>query len=228
MKKFLLFAGVLYVLFLVSFKEKSREPESFVKILKDHPERLQELLKVADIYRDTVKISEKILSPKDILSAKQLDIFRSKTKSRPCNPAHPVIIISTVAMNELIKNHLNTGDSIVFYLGKYSNDDPQRITRYNERNSSSNEKSEKLPYTYKNLKKRTAFAMQVFSNVYQQDSKGKNSSALFTPVNFIGLNGKGSHDSEDLLNGSFGVAKKAVSEVYEFSRLCPPPKEGCF
>lgn len=230
MKKFLLFAGVLYLVILVSFQEKSREPESFAKILKDQPERLQELLNVADSYKDTVKISDKILSPDDILSPKQLDIFRSKTKSRPGNRTHPVIVISTQSLNELIKNHLNRKDSIVFYLGSYSKNDAVRIHRYNERNGGGYSTKEKQPYTYKNLKKRTAFAMQVFSTVNESDQKSKSTSGIFNTRSIWGSVGKGSNDvdmNNDWTN-NFKAERIAVSPVYEISRLCPPPREGCF
>ena len=226
MKKFLLLAGVFYVVFLLSFKENSGDPESFAKILKDHPDRLAELLKVASSYQDTLIVSEKYLSPKDILTPDQLDIFRSKTKSRTWNRTHPEIVISTLALNELIKNHLNTGDSVVFYLGKYSKKDPERIKRYNERNGGALAHSDNPPFTYKNLRGRTAFAMQVFSDINSEKSKSHHSSTLksgyFTP-SF----GKGNHDTEEFLMENFNSARKAVSEAYEISRLCPPPREGC-
>lgn len=229
MKKVILFTGVLYVMFLLSFKEKSGEPEPFAKVLKDHPERITELLLVAEKYRDTIKISEKILSSDDILSESQLKTFRSTTKSRCGNKTHPVIVISTQALNELIKNHLQEEDSLVFYLGKYTKKDPERIKRYNARNSYPFTNG-KDTYTYKDLKKRTAFAMQVFSTVKAPNQHSKSSSSIFKAENFLGPIGKGNHDLEmnsDLKN-KFKTEKIARSPAYEISRLCPPPPEGCF
>ena len=233
MKKFILFTVVLYVLFLVSFKENSREPESFAKILKDNPERLTEFLKVASLYKDTNKISEKILSRKDIISKDQLEDFREKMKPKPgqfWTRAHPVIIISTQALNELIKNHLNKNDSIVFYLGNYNKNIPERISRYNERNGGANFSKDNPPFTIKNLKKRPAFAMQVFSTVSQKGKDSKNNTGLYNPQNIIGAVGKGNHDVEMNNSGTnnFKLERMPVSEIYEISRLCPPPREGCF
>ena len=140
-----------------------------------------------------------------------------------------MIIISTQALNLLIKNHLKDDDSVVFYLGKYSKKDPKRIVRYNERNSYPYTK-EKDTYTYKDLKNRTAFAMQVFGNVSSKDEKSKNSSGLFNPRIIMGAVGKGNHDVEINNRGknNFMPEKIAVSDIYEISRLCPPPREGCF
>ena len=196
MKKIILFTVVLYVLFLVSFKENSREPESFAKILKEHPERMQELLKVADTYKDTGEIYT--LSSDDILSPEQLKIFRKKMSPKPgrfWSDVHPVITIPTQALHELIKNHLNSKDSVVFYLGTYSKKDTIRIRRYNERNAKEYFAKGKSPYNYKKLKNRPAFAMQVFSNGYSETKNSK---------------------------------KNYRSLIYEISRLCPPPPEGCF
>ena len=232
MKKFLLFAGVLYVLFLVSFKEKSLEPESFVKILKDHPERLEELLEVAETYKVTFEGPDKILNPEDIITEAQLDIFREHTKSRPRRPwdESPVNIISTKALHALIKDHLELTDSIVFFYGRYSKKDKVRIDRYNQRNGGPKFSPDNPPFKYKNLKKRTAFAMQVFSTVNSSSSKSKSSAAFFNTGNIFKSVGKGSNDVEinnDWTN-TFKIERIARSPIYEISRLCPPPPEGCF
>ena len=226
MKKFLLFAGVLCIVGLVSFHEKSQEPEPFAKILKDHPERLQELLKVADSYKDTVKI-QSILNSKDILSAKELKLFRKKVKSG--HQTHPIVIISTTDLNALIKDHLNSTDSVVFYLGKYNKKDQKRIDRYNERNAKEYWDKGIKPYTYRDLKHRTAFALQVFSMEEKPEQKPKSTSGFFNPGNPFLSGSKGSNDVEmnDDWTNNFKPEKTAVTAVYEFSRLCPPPREGC-
>lgn len=224
MKKFILIAVVLYVSFLLSFKEENPEPESFAKIIKDHPERMQELLKIAANYQDTVKGQEKFLSKKDTLSREQLKYFRNKNRHRP----GAVIVIATLALDELIKNHLNEGDSVVFYLGEYYKKDPTRIIRYNERNS--------IPfygkpiYTFKDLKNKPAMAMQVFSNAYTKPENLKSSSGKFNPFNIIRSYGVGSYDQENNLENTnnYMPPPSAVSPAYEISRLCPPPREGCY
>ena len=225
MKKFILFTVVLYVLFLVSFKENSRETEPFAKILKDNPERLQELLMVAATYKNSGNSQKQTLSDEDTLSRKQLDIFRNK-KPREVSP---VIVISTWDLNLLIKDHLNKDDSVVFYLGQYYKNDPKRIKRYNQRNI--------FPFTfgkdtltYSDLKEKPAFAMQVFSNVYSKGKKPKHTSEIFKPQNILGSMGKGMGEFEKNNDGVNTVvpAKFAVSAIYEISRLCPPPPEGCF
>lgn len=225
MKKFILFTVVLYVLFLLSFKEDSPEPESFAKILKDHPERMKELMKVADSYRDTGKGPNQFLNDQDTLNKKELNIFRNKKNSKPS----PVIVISSQALNLLIKDHLNDDDSVVFYLGQYYKNDPERIKRYNERNSMPFTNG-KHTYTFKDLEKKPAFAMQVFSNAYTETEKPKNISGIFNPKSIIGSPGEGNIEFEKNNNGTNNVmvAKKAVSPIYEISRLCPPPREGCF
>ena len=228
MKKFLLFAGVLCIVLLVSFQEKKQEPESFAKILKDHPERLQELLKVAEGYKDTGKKSADLLNPEDILSPKELEDFRSKARVRSGDKKKPVIIIATQAINELIKNHLNQDDSLVFFLGEYSIKDQTRVKRYNDRNTRKYNLG-KDTLTLQTLEKRTAFAMQVFSMEEKSDQKSKSTSSIFNLSNLFKSSGKGSNDVEmdsDWTN-NFKPQKTAVSDVYEFSRLCPPPREGC-
>lgn len=228
MKKFILFTVVLYVLFLVSFKENSREPESFAKILKDHPDRLGELLKVASVYKDTSKILEDLLNSEDILSPKQLKDFRSKARDKKGDKKKPVIIISTRAINQLIQSHLNEKDSLVFFLGEYSKKDLTRVQRYNDRNTRKHNFG-KDTLTLETLDKRVAFAMQVFSNTNPKEENSKTSTGLFNPENIIGSLGKGNYDFEknDRQN-NFTSIKTAVSKVYEISRLCPPPPEGCF
>jgi hypothetical protein len=223
MRNFILFAVLLYVSFLLSFKEENPEPESFAKIIKDHPERMQELLEIAASYQDTGKNSEKFLSNEDILSNEQLKYFRH----RFWGGAGPVIVIATLALNELIRNHLSEGDSVVFYLGKYRRKDPTRIERYNERNSIPF--VGKSTYTFKDLRHKPAFAMQVFGKVPETENL-KNSSGIFYPGNIIGTKGKGNHDLENSPENqsNFMPPRGPVTPAYEISRLCPPPREGCY
>lgn len=227
MKKFLLGTVLLYIICLLSFTETNKEQESFEKILQKHPERTQELLQTARAYQDTSREGEQYLSKKDILSDEELRIFRSLAKTRSSNEQKPVVIISTLALHELIRGHLKPGDSVVFYLGEYNSKDPNRIRRYNERNGGTSSAGESMSYTYESLKKRTAFAMQVFSEVPDSEPR-RETSQRFTPGSFYLHPTKGQDEAGPINeNQTIYFKKEAVTPPFEISRLCPPPREGC-
>ena len=132
--------------------ETSKQPKTFLEIIKEDPSRTKELLDAAASITGGVTDH---LEDDDDMDDSEVSEARNKTDITLDQQKWPVVAVPVRKMKNFIRNNTTGNDDVlIFYLATYKNQ--KQVDRYNKRNGTS--------YSLSDLKGRPTLLLDSVSN----------------------------------------------------------------